>query len=308
MRISVVVTTWRRPAELLRCLEGLSSQSRSPDEVVVVARTSDTSTHHALSHAQLADLPLRVIEVEEPGMAVSLNAGLHGAQGELVAITDDDAVPRADWLERMELHFQADAGLGGVGGRDWVHQGTEILDERVSRVGEVRWYGRVIGHHHLGSGGPREVDLLKGVNMAFRGEALHGVSIGGGLRGSGTQAHWEIGLCLALKRSGWRLLYDPAVAVDHYPARRHDEDQRSGRSLTALGNEVYNETYVLLRWLSGARRAASLGYGLFVGTRQAPGVVVALERISRGQRVPGAFVAAQRARLEAARAALAAQR
>ena len=304
MRKSVVVTTWRRPAELLRCLEGLSSQSRLPDEVVVVARSTDAETHRALQRAQLTDLPLRLVEVTDPGMAVSLNAGIRAAKGELVAITDDDAVPRGDWLERVELHLQADAGLGGVGGRDWVHQGSKVLDQRATRVGEVRWYGRVIGNHHLGSGGPREVDVLKGVNMAFRREALWGVSIGDGLRGSATQPHWEIGLCLALKRSGWRLLYDPAVAVDHYPAQRHDEDQRGDRSLAALGNDVYNETYVLLRWLSGGRKAASLGYGLLVGTRQAPGVVVALERASRRQSAPGAFAAAQRARLEAARAAL----
>lgn len=32
----------------------------------------------------------------------------------------------------------------------------------------VQWFGRVIGNHHLGTGGVREVDILKGVNMSFR--------------------------------------------------------------------------------------------------------------------------------------------
>jgi cellulose synthase/poly-beta-1,6-N-acetylglucosamine synthase-like glycosyltransferase len=233
--------------------------------------------------------------VDAPGVTVSLNAGLDAATGDVMAITDDDAVPRADWLARMMRHFERDPQVGGVGGRDWV-QGEQNGAQTV--VGKVRWYGRVIGNHHLGVGESREVDLLKGANMGFRRAALVGIEIEQ-LRGSGIQTHWEIGLCLAVKRARWRLVYDPGVAVDHYPAQRFDEDQRSGRSLLALQNEVYNQTYVLLRWLPWWRKPSTLLYGLGVGSRKFPGIVVAIERAARGQRVPGAFSASMRGRLAA---------
>jgi GT2 family glycosyltransferase len=229
---------------------------------------------------------------------VALNAALQAAAGELVAITDDDAVARPDWLERLERRFQADKRIGGVGGRDVVHDasGSGVGAEQV--VGVVRRYGRVIGNHHLGTGGARRVELLKGVNMAFRREALRGVRIDERLRGS-AQVHWEIDLCLGVVSAGWELLYDPAIMVDHYPAQRFGEDQRVGRPLQALQNEVYNETRALLRNLPVWRGAIALGYGMAIGTRLAPGLVTALERRLRGERVGPRLAVAERARVEA---------
>lgn len=308
MKVSVVVPTWRRPAELARCLHGLGSQSRPADEVLVVLRTDDTATLARLRSESWGQVPIRAVVVGEAGMAASLNAGLAAATGEAVAVTDDDAVPRPDWLERVVALLGGDPGLGGAGGRDWVHTQSGVLDGAAAAVGIVRWYGRVIGNHHLGGGEAREVELLKGVNMAFRREALEGLRVGEGLRGHATQPHWEIGLSLAVRRAGWRLLYDPAMAVDHYPAVRHDADTRSGRPLTALGNEVYNETYMLLRGLPRRRATLVLLYGIVVGTRQAPGIVAAIELALRGKRQCGAFTAAQRARLAATLAAVAGRR
>ena len=171
-------------------------------------------------------------------------------------------------------------------------------------VGKIRWYGRVLGNHHLGAGESRGVDLLKGANMAFRRDALRDVRLDPALRGSGAQVHWEVDLCLAVRNAGWRLVYDPAVAVDHYPAERFDEDQRNARPDVALQNEVFNLTYVLLRRLSGWRRLLVLGYGVVVGTREAPGLVVALEQALRRSRAAPSLRACERARFEALRAHL----
>jgi glycosyltransferase involved in cell wall biosynthesis len=297
---TVLVPTWRRAQELGRCLDALAAQTRRPDEVIVVARAQDDETWRLLGAREEDGLPLRSLRVETQGVVASLNAGLDAARGDLVAITDDDAEPRPEWLERIERHLRREPDLGGVGGRDWMHQDGRVLDGEEPVVGRIRWFGRVIGRHHLGAGPPREVDMLKGANMAVRAEALRGMRLDESLRGSGMQMHWEMGLCLALKRAGWRLLYDPEVAVDHYSAPRFDEDQRVGRSLVALENEVYNHTRTLLGGLSWWRKPFFLGYGLLVGARWAPGVVTGLELTIRGRRQPGAYAACTRARLQAA--------
>ncbi|WP_455777492.1 glycosyltransferase family 2 protein, partial [Burkholderia stabilis] len=44
MKISVLVPTYRRPADLARCLLALQRQHRLPDEVIVVARPEDDAT------------------------------------------------------------------------------------------------------------------------------------------------------------------------------------------------------------------------------------------------------------------------
>jgi len=299
--VTVVVPTWRRPADLARCIEGLEAQSRPPDEVLVVVRHDDGETWSALRDfaSDERQVALSPVGVDAAGVAASVNAGLDAATGEIVAVTDDDSVPRPDWVARILEAFACRPDAGGVGGRDWVHEQGRVLDGRRARVGRVLWFGRLVGDHHLGAGGPREVDILKGVNMAFRQRALEGVRIDGGLRGSGMQMHWEIDLCLAVKRAGWKLVYDPAIAVDHFPAPRLDEAQRQELSTAALANEVYNETYALLKGLPLWSKALAFGYGLIVGTRQAPGPVSALERRLRGVSVGAALVASSRARGEA---------
>lgn len=300
LSVSVLVPSYRRPEDLGRCLEGLAAQTRPPDEVLVVVREGDTATWEALDGAP-EEVPVRGFAVSEPGVVFALNSAFDTAQSDLVAITDDDAVPRPDWLQRIEAALGADRRLGAVGGRDVVHDeaGSGVGAEPV--VGVIRPYGRVVGNHHLGVGGPRRVELLKGVNMAFRREALAGVRIDDRLRGGGAQPHWEIDLCLAVAAGGWELLYDPEIVVDHYPAQRFDEDQRAGRPVGALANEVYNETHALLARLPRRRAAVAVVYGLVVGTRQAPGLVTALEQRARGRPALERLRSTTSARLEALR-------
>lgn len=305
LKLTVLIPTWRRPRELAKCLDGLARQTRAPDEVVVVVRGEDAETWSLLEGRRRSDvLALRLVGAGAPGVVRSISTGLDAAGGEVVAITDDDAVPRSDWLERIERRFAEQPEVGGVGGRDWVHDGARVVESSRRSVGKVRWYGRVIGNHHLGAGDARPVDVLKGANMAFRRAALRGISIANGLRGGGAQVHWEMDLCLAVKRAGWTLVYDPAIAVDHFPAQRFDEDQREDRPLAAVQNEVFNETYVLARRLPLERAALALLYGLLVGRRQAPGLVVALERFARRKRTGATLRACTRARLQALAAIL----
>ena len=111
------------------------------------------------------------VVVSQSGTVAALCAGLSHVSGNVVAVTDDDAVPRYDWLERLTAAFDEES-VGAVGGRDVVHHGGEIADGRAAVVGRMTWYGRLIGNHHLGTGVAREVDFLKGCNYAFRKRAV----------------------------------------------------------------------------------------------------------------------------------------
>lgn len=177
----------------------------------------------------------------------TLNAGLREASGEIVAITDDAAAPRHRWLERIESHFRADPEVGGVGGRGWVHGPEGVMTGSEHIVGKVTWYGRLIGAHHLGVGGPREVDVLKGCNMSFRRSALDGVRLDRRLRGEGAQIHNELALSIRVRENGWKLLYDSEVEVDHYPSVRHDKDKRRTYSPEAQYDINYNQALALVR-------------------------------------------------------------
>lgn len=271
LTLSVVIPSYCRPKDLARCLDALKKQKRPADEVLVVVRDTDTETWTFVQTLNPDFLPLRTATVRESGVVAAMNVGMDAACGDIIAFTDDDATPHTDWLERMEAHFLSDSNIGGVGGRDWVYHGTQLEEGEREVVGQVQWFGRVIGGHHLGVGEAREVDVLKGVNMSFRRSAIGQMHFDSRMRGTGAQVHFELAFSLALKQAGWKLIYDPKVAVNHYPAQRFDEDQRNRFNDIALINAVHNETLVLLENLPLTRRAAFVFWATLVGTRDAPG-------------------------------------
>ncbi|MEY2831239.1 MAG: hypothetical protein RLZZ574_497, partial [Cyanobacteriota bacterium] len=269
MKISVIIPTYRRPQDLQRCLAALKQQHRIVDELLVVIRDTDEETSQFLATFNLDGLPLTLVYVSVPGVIAALNAGLTKFSGDLVAITDDDAAPHQDWLAKIEAWFLSDHKIAGVGGRD-----QQLSDPGTQKiVGKVQWFGRVIGNHHLGVGEAREVDLLKGVNMSYRRTAIAGKLFDERLRGTGAQVHFELEFSLALKQAGWRLIYDPQILTDHYPAVRFDEDCRYDFNELAWSNAVHNQTLSLLGYLSPLRRVAFLFWSILIGTQDAFGLI-----------------------------------
>ncbi len=274
MKISVMIPTYRRPKDLARCLKALEQQTKKAEEVVVVVRDTDTDTWAFLKDYYPKTFSLKTVTVTLPGVVAAMNAGLESASGDVIAITDDDAAPHPDWLARIETYFLADSRVGGVGGRDMIHIDMQFTDMGESAiVGQLQWHGRVIGNHHIGVGTGREVDLLKGVNMAFRRSAIAGMRFDERMLGTGAQVHFELAFSLELRRKGWKLIYDPCVKVDHFPAKRFDEDQRNKFNHLAWSNAVHNETLALLEHLPLPRRAAFMIWAVLVGTREAFGLV-----------------------------------
>lgn len=293
--VSVIVPTYRRPAHLRACLEGLSAQTRPPREVVVVRRAGDEETRRVVAE-RLRD-GLVEVEVSVPGVLAAMHAGLERAVGDVIAFSDDDVVPRPDWLERLLEHL-ADPAVGGVGGRDHTPQSVPPFTEDVGRV--TRW-GKLVGNHHVGVGPARDVALIKAVG-AYRREAL---ALPRALRGEGAQAHFEVALCLWARKHGWRLVYDPSIVVDHDPAERYDADRRGAPTFRAVRDTAYNYVTCLLtldRRLY-ARRAL---FGLLVGDRAAPGFARAAVAVARRdwptvQRLPPSLLGQAEALVDVAR-------
>src|ERR1700690_898870 len=119
LKITVIIPSFKRPADLRRCLEAIALQTRQPQEVLVVARPEDTETWTVVSRLRQTFHVLRIVPVAEPGLIAALNCGLENALGDILVFTDDDSEAQSDWLERIEASFD-DALIGAVGGRDWL--------------------------------------------------------------------------------------------------------------------------------------------------------------------------------------------
>ncbi len=280
MRVSVIVPTYKRQESLARCLNALSRQLRAPEEILVVARRDDGASAKVVREY---GEPVRLVSIDvpvgRPGFVAALNAGLAASCGEIVALTDDDAEPRADWISRILEIFESDPLIGAVGGRDWVYHDGQLVNGAKPRVGTLSRWGRLTGNHHLGVGPPRDVAVLKGVNLSARGELIRQIGFDARLAGVATEHHSELGMCLSLLRMGYRIVYDPSIAVDHHPQPRVDEGREYGER--EVRNEAHNETLALLEHLSLTGRAAHLIWAIIVGTGQAPGILKAARLLLR---------------------------
>jgi glycosyltransferase involved in cell wall biosynthesis len=113
LTVAVVVPTKDRADSLGRLLDALQGQTRPPDQVVVVNDGSRDSTAELLAGRTAAGHPLTVVVASSSrGPAAARNLGVQAVEADVVAFTDDDCQPAADWLERL---------LGGIqGGADLV--------------------------------------------------------------------------------------------------------------------------------------------------------------------------------------------
>ena len=282
MRVSVIVPTYRRPASVVACLEGLRRQTVSAFQIFVVHRGDDVETIAALATVDRSGLAIEYLTVDRPGVVAALNVGLERATGDIIAMTDDDAIPQPDWIARLIAAY-ADPAVGAVGGRDEVFlDGKPANWPRHKQVAYMTWYGATIGNCHVGIGPARRVESLKGVNMSFRRAAIGTLRFDERLLGRGAQFANEMMFSFAIRRAGWQIVYDPDILVHHHAATRHEDDERVGITYSAQFDNQHNLTLCYLEYEPWHRALRSVLWRLATGSRKSPGLAAAIYLSLRG--------------------------
>lgn len=246
--IAVVVPTvaGREPA-LGRCLAAVRAQTMPAAEVVTIRGCN---------------------------YAEAVRSGLERTSADWIAFLDDDAVPEPDWLGTLAQHLEFE-DVGAVGGRILNFADGRLTARAYDRgpVAKLSWFGRTESHLHdipvrrLVA----DVDFLPGSNMCIRRSAFPEI---GRRWEQGMAAGFETALFLVMRRSGWRVVFDSAAVVSHYPAPRPAHLAR-GDGDRASYEYSYMLTYLLLRHLPWPRKLAFFAYFMLIGQRRSPGLLFA---------------------------------
>jgi GT2 family glycosyltransferase len=112
--VSVVVPTRDRPEQLTRCLSALAGVAYPPERLELIV-VNDGGRARLEPICEAARLPVRLLHQEPTGPGAARNRGAAAAEGELLALTDDDCRPDAGWLRALAaaLASAPDAGAGG---------------------------------------------------------------------------------------------------------------------------------------------------------------------------------------------------
>lgn len=114
-RISVCVATVR-PTTLGATIAAILRQTWTDWELVIVGQGDADTLYRAVEEASGADARIRYLHADRYGVSAARNIALRSASGDILACTDDDCEARPDWLAVVAACFDADPGLGLVGG------------------------------------------------------------------------------------------------------------------------------------------------------------------------------------------------
>src|SRR5688572_23754667 len=217
MKFSVIIATYNRAEELVKTLESLKGlESTGPWEVIIVDNNSTDNTCDVVTERIASfPVPLHYLMEKEQGRSAALNAGIRAAQGEILAITDDDVRVDAHWLRNSKQALER-LNCDYVGGKALPIWGGELPDWLPNRGGK-HW-----GVIALLDYGPEPIEFGEkvplGVNMVFRRECfvragLWDNSIG---RKAGTLLGQEVREWAQRARdAGLRGFYSPDLIVHH---------------------------------------------------------------------------------------------
>ena len=108
--VSVVIANWNGRHHLEVCLPALVRQSYPPHEIIVV---DNGSTDGSLAWlAQQHPMVTVIANNHNSGFAVANNQGIRAAQGEYIALLNNDTRPEPGWLAALVRALEADTELG----------------------------------------------------------------------------------------------------------------------------------------------------------------------------------------------------
>ena len=267
-RVAVVIATRDRAESLDRCLVSLFSQTRAPDEVIVVDNAPASTATADLLAARYRGRVRHVLE-PIPGLGRAHNTGLRHVSSDIVLFTDDDVVLDRHWVAAMASPMEEDGAVGCVTGL--------ILPAELETRAQV-WTER---HGGFGKGLHRRVYDLQanrpksilfpftagqfgsGANMAFRTGALRRIGGFDAALGAGTLARGgdDLAAFFSVVNAGLRLVYQPQGIVWHHH-RRGEEGMRRQAYCYGMGLGAYLTKIVVDEPRQALRLMVALPAGL----------------------------------------------
>ena len=212
MKFSVVIPTYRRNEDLLKCVAGLARFAPDHEDgntgFEVEVLVSDDGRDPELERLLAERFPwVRYLPGPQQGPAANRNNGARAATGEWLAFTDDDCLPQAGWLETFAENTEHPL----LEGRTIADRPQERLDEE-SPMNE--------------SGG-----LLWSCNFAIRKSLFE--EIGGFDETFPHAAMEDVDLRVRLEKAGHRPKFLPGAVVVHPFRRVKGADFQQKRYLSA---------------------------------------------------------------------------
>jgi GT2 family glycosyltransferase len=176
-----------------------------PDREIIVVNDGSTDGTHELLKTLETERRIVYILQQNMGPAKARNTGIAAANGEFIAMIDDDCVAPPNWLSLYHKQFQnsAYAGFGGASKTGDPENPYAVVNDLIANVLKTE----------INSTSASNLPFLTSNNAAYKTAALRSV---GGFDESFFIGAEERDLNFRLIKSGARLGYAPNIVVEHF--------------------------------------------------------------------------------------------
>jgi glycosyltransferase involved in cell wall biosynthesis len=200
--VSVIVITKNNVDTIKECVDSLLKQTYPIEkyELLFVDGHSKDGTDEVVKRYAEHNCSVRLYYEDVGTMGYARNLGIRKCSGDIIAFTDGDAIPPANWLEKIVKSFEAE-NLKVLGGLDVLASSAEAGKLVDSWRRQKRVYGI------------KAIPCIKTVNFAIRRDAV--LSCGGF---DPCLNHWdeaELMARLHSKIGTEGIAYDPELSVVH---------------------------------------------------------------------------------------------
>jgi len=95
------MVTYRRAWALPHSLASIVSQTRKPDEVLIVLKPSGDGSEEVIRSFS-TQLPIKLVVQEKGNFTDAVQMAIDNARGDVILFLDDDAVAEKRWVEKYE--------------------------------------------------------------------------------------------------------------------------------------------------------------------------------------------------------------
>lgn len=116
MATALISTCYREAAAIDEFLDAVLSQTRQPDEIVIVDGGSDDGTVDRIRERIAAGAAVKLVVEPGANRARGRNRAIQETRADIIAVSDVGARPREDWFERIVAPLEADTAVDVVAG------------------------------------------------------------------------------------------------------------------------------------------------------------------------------------------------
>jgi GT2 family glycosyltransferase len=209
-RVSVIVVNWNGASYLSQCLGSLSQQSYTDTEIILVDNGSSDQSIDLVRK----DFPeVKLIELaDNSGFTGGNLAGLSIAQGEFIALVNNDTRVERDWLEKLLGPMMVEPTVG-ICASKLIIEGTDLIDSAgdglaTGGVGFNRGFG--VSRREYCSFEP--VFAACAAAALYRREMINDI---GFLDEDFFLYDEDVDLSFRAQLAGWKCMYVPEAVVYH---------------------------------------------------------------------------------------------